>query len=97
MITVLKTQDGGAPFKGAVHLIDWYPDLDGPYQIIVGTVTIHEAEKLLGFRTGASEANWFATIQGETDTVIIPGCKIAALSVRSIEGLTSNSRVKVVE
>lgn len=71
-------------FYGTVSMIDWHADADGDvYQVFQGWVTVHEAEKYLGFRTGASEANWFVTVEDDPieshTTYIFPGCKVSHL------------------
>lgn len=71
----------GVPFQGAVSLIDYHGDIDGSqYRVYVGQVRIHEAVGLLGFRTGSTEANWIATVEGFSDQYIFPGCKIAHIT-----------------
>ena len=70
-------------FYGAVSLIEYHMDVDGlNKRVYVGMVEVHEANEYLGFRTGASEANWFVTVSSQEGriqprTYIFPGCKIA--------------------
>lgn len=72
-------------FYGAVSLIEYHMDVDGMNRrVFVGEVEVYEANEFLGFRTGASEANWFVTVsspEGRTPVrkYIFPGCKIANL------------------
>jgi hypothetical protein len=71
-------------FYGAVSMIDWHPDADGDvYQVFQGWITVHEAKRYLGFSTGASEANWFVTVEDDPieyhTRYIFPGCKVAHL------------------
>lgn len=69
------------PFWGVVTTIDWVPAPNGvQYKGFQGRVSVLDAEAVLGVNPGRGEAQWIAQVEGEADTVWIPGCKVALVA-----------------
>ena len=67
-------------FTGTVSMVDGYVGADGSwYRAYHGHVRIVSADSI-GIRPASGEARWLAEVSGETETVYIPGCKVATVT-----------------
>lgn len=88
-------------FYGSVNVTDWVYGADGEnYLVFQGLVSILEASKMAGFQVKEPQgANWFARVEGKTQSYNLPGCKVRAI-VDHPEGIaiarSSQSRVLIV-
>jgi hypothetical protein len=64
-------------FYGAVIMKEFTHALDGQmYGIFVGTVSIIEDKKMLGFDVSDRETNWVARVDGPRHSYNFAGCQV---------------------
>jgi hypothetical protein len=64
-------------FYGAVIMKEFTHSLDGQmYAVFVGTVSIIEDKKMLGFDVSDRETNWVARVDGPHHSYNFAGCQV---------------------
>lgn len=53
---------------------------------VTGRITVHQAAAVLGFDVSARDANWLVQIDGENDTVVLPGCAVLGFHLHAGAG-----------
>lgn len=74
--------------------VPWTP---GPVAGVTGNCKVTQNEEILGFKTGARDANWSVIIQGEKVTVVVPGCEVINMISRDDPGIDFSLNPEIIE